>query len=155
MGNEIKIISSSKILNIDKRNTFVAEINGEEVKTEKDWLYIMAEKFRFPVFLEKEKKTVEWFEGAYGDSRNYFLNWERYEDWLTDLSWIEQNSIILIIRNYSELLIDYPESKDYIINNFKNVIFPWWEKDVMAHMVGGRTKDFNIYIISHRCAYVI
>ncbi|MBQ6945250.1 MAG: hypothetical protein IJN43_13120 [Ruminococcus sp.] len=108
----------------------------------------MAEKFHFPVFLEEEKKVVEWFDGAYGYSRDYFMNWERYEDWLTDLSWVKQNSIILIIKNYSKLLIEYSESKEYIMNNFKNVILPWWEKDVVMYMVGGRKRDFNIYLIA-------
>lgn len=147
MGNNINIINNSMITCINKNNVFIVEINGEKVKNENDWLYTMAEKFHFPVFFEKEKNVVEWFDGAYEYPRNHFMNWERYEDWLTDLSWIEQDSIILIIKNYSKLLIKYPESKEYILNNFKNVILPWWEKDVMMYMVDGRKKDFNVYLI--------
>ena len=148
MGNNIKTIDNNMVAYTNRNNAFVVEINGEEVKNEKDWLYIMAEKFHFPVFLEEEKKVVEWFDGAYGYSRNYFMNWEQYEDWLTDLSWVKQNSIILIIKNYSKLLIEYSESKEYIMNNFKNVILPWWEKDVVMYMVGGRKRDFDIYLIA-------
>ena len=117
------------------------------INTEKEWLCTMAESFHFPVFLKKEKKIINWFEGAYFNSLNCSINWEEFEDWMTDLSWINEPSVALILLNYDRLLINNIEAKSYIYNNLKNVILPWWDTGVTQYMVGGKTRQINVFLI--------
>lgn len=137
MRNNILHESLEKAMDfVSLTDAFVAKIDGNSIKSEKDWLYSMAEAFHFPVDLEKEKPFVNWFEGAYSNN-SLFLNWEIYEDWMTDLSWIENKSIVLIIINYDSFLACDKESKLYIYNNLQNVILPWWENEVVNCVVEG------------------
>ncbi|MBQ6945249.1 MAG: hypothetical protein IJN43_13115 [Ruminococcus sp.] len=55
MGNSIKTIDNNMVAYINRNNTFVVEINGEEVKNEKDWLYHGRE-ISFSSFFRRRKK---------------------------------------------------------------------------------------------------
>lgn len=122
-------------------------VDCNDIITEKDWLRVMAEKFHFPVFLKEDKRMIDWFEGAYGDTSDNYINWNEYEDWITDLSWIEETSIVLILFNYKNFLVDNIDSRNYIYNNLKNVVLPWWDTEVKKYMINGKTKEFKVFLI--------
>jgi hypothetical protein len=39
--------------------------------------------------------------------------------------------------------------KRMIIDLFKNEILPWWEYEVVNHVVDGTTRKFNVYLVSN------
>lgn len=141
--NKISCVSPEELSHIKYSNSFVVEIDGKAIQSENDWLYTMAEKFRFPV--DNGQKNVNWFRGAFEYPRRYFMNWNRFQDWITDLEWLNTNSVILIIFNYKHFMTECPEAKNYIINDLKNTI-DFWENEAEKCIVGGQRKDFNIFI---------
>lgn len=149
MIQNIDLNSALKIKEIVKQDysTFLVEINGLEIQSEQEWLYAISESFHFPVFSKKEKKYINWYKGFNKSPTDLKINWNIYDDWMTDLDWLGKEAYMIIIYNYYQLLSKYPESKLYIINNFKNMILPWWEKDVVDCVVGGKTKPFNVYLV--------
>lgn len=120
---EIKVIRNNLIRNQD---VFVAEIAGELVKTEKDYVQSMINAFKFPFKLTQMK-----------------IGW--CNDYLYDLSWIKEKIIILIVYNFKQMLTDEEEKKSNIVKDYEEILLPWWEKDVVGHMVGGTTREFIIY----------
>lgn len=142
--NKIKYIQPSEVPYIKRSNSFVVEIDGKTIQSENDWLYTVAEKFRFPVY--DGQKNINWFKGAFEYPRKYFMNWNRFQDWITDLEWLETNSVILIIFNYADFMSDYAESKRYIIDDLQKT-FDFWENEAEICIVGGQRKDFNVYIV--------
>lgn len=125
-------------------NTFFVEIDGKTIQSENDWLYTMAEKFHFPV--SNGRQNIYWFKGAFEYPRKYFMNWNRFQDWITDLEWLNTDSVILVIYNYEYFMKDYPEAKNYIMNDLENTL-NFWENEAEKCIVGGQRKDFNIYVI--------
>ncbi|MCM1266232.1 MAG: hypothetical protein NC200_08550 [Candidatus Gastranaerophilales bacterium] len=148
MKNKIEYINLER-LNVLKQkfitSSYYVELDGESIQTEEDWLYSMAESFQFPV--SEKKYNINWFKGAYEYPRKYYMNWARYEDWMSDLDWLKTNSIILIINNFSKLLINNNELKDFIIKDLKENILLWWENDVINCVVDGKRKSFNVYLV--------
>ena len=51
-----------------------------------------------------------------------------------------------IIRNFKLFLQDDLKSKKEILEDFKEVVLPWWEKEVEQYVVGGKAKPFNIIL---------
>ena len=125
-GQKETIINSIK----ENENIFIAEINGLNIKTSSEYLEIIRKVFNFPKPLE-----------------NYKLNYDGYLDWIRDLSWIDTQEFVLIIRNFSLFLKDDLTTKNEIIDDFKEIILPWWETEVEQCVVGGKAKPFNIYLI--------
>jgi len=87
----------------------------------------MASKFKFPHELPAMK-----------------IGW--YNDYINDLSFIEENNIIMIVHNYDLLLINDLKTKEKIMADFEEIILPWWEGEIIGHLVGGMPKQFMIYI---------
>lgn len=141
--NQIKYIQPSEIQYINFSNSFVVEIDGKTIQSENDWLYTMAEKFHFPV--DDGQKNINWFSGAFEYPRKYFMNWNRFQDWITDLEWLETNSVILIIFNYADFMVNCSEQKKYIMEDLQNTI-DFWENDAEKYIVCGQRKNFNVYI---------
>ncbi|MDE6834101.1 MAG: hypothetical protein K2J39_07665 [Ruminococcus sp.] len=142
--NQIKYISQSEIPYIKCSNSFIVEIDRKTIQSENDWLYTMAEKFHFPV--DDGQKNINWFSGAFEYPRKYLMNRNRFQDWITDLEWLETNSIILIIFNYADFMADCYEAKKYITDDLQNII-DFWENDAEKYIVCGQRKDFNVYIV--------
>ncbi|MDE5862052.1 MAG: hypothetical protein K2H28_07645 [Ruminococcus sp.] len=142
--NQIKYISKSEIPYIKCSNSFIVEIDGKTIQSENDWLYTMAEKFHFPV--DDGQKNIDWFSGAFEYPRKYLMNRNRFNDWITDLEWLETNSIILIIFNYADFIADSYETKKYITDDLQNII-DFWENDAEKCIFCGQRKDFNVYIV--------
>lgn len=148
MSNKIVHFLHWKELNsiYQKSNSsFIVKIDGKKIKTEEDWLYTMAEAFHFPVPISGTTQNMYWFEGAYS-TRKYPMTWQIYDDWITDLEWLNTNSVVLIVLNYSDMLIDFPDAKEKVITRFKEDILPWWESEVVNCVVGGKPKEFNVFL---------
>lgn len=122
--DEAQLIKADAVQN---REIYFAEIDGAEIKVEKDYVRAMAEAFAFSHKLPEMK-----------------LGW--YNDYITDLMWIEQKEIVLIINNYDLMLVDNLKLKNDIMADFEEIILPWWEEEVVGHMVGGVPRKFLVYL---------
>ena len=47
---------------------------------------------------------------------------------------------------YDFMLLEDLKIKKYAMLDFEEVILPWWEGDVVGHMVGGEPRGFFLYI---------
>ncbi|MBD5470027.1 MAG: barstar family protein [Lachnospiraceae bacterium] len=112
---------------LQNKDIFWAEIEGTGIKTEEDYVQAMASAFDFPGELPEMK-----------------IGW--YNDYINDLMWIKQKSIILMIHDYDSMLVDNPEIKEIIIEYFQEITLPWWEGEIIGHMVGGTPKSFLVYL---------
>ncbi|MCI8938358.1 MAG: barstar family protein [Lachnospiraceae bacterium] len=113
-------------MNLNK-NIFFAEIFGEKIETEGKYAQAMANAFAFPHALPEMK-----------------IGW--YNDYICDLTWIEQEDIILLIHDYDLMLADDLKIKKDIIADFEEIILPWWGGEVVRHMVGVKPRNFLIYL---------
>lgn len=132
MNNKIIYVTreQSKVIKRDalqSKDTFLAEIDGTKIKTEEDYVQAMASAFDFPCELPEMK-----------------IGW--YNDYINDLMWIKQKSIILIIHDYDSMLVDNLEIKEIIIEYFEEITLPWWEGEIIGHMVGGTPRSFLVYL---------
>ena len=135
MKNNIYYITDSQKKTLIKSSTknadiYLAELNGEIIPTLNDYLKKIGETFKFPVFSNYDT-----------------LNLDAYLDWITDLSWLNAQEFVLIIRNFKLFLQDDLKSKKEILEDFKEVVLPWWEKEVGQYVVGGKAKPFSIYFV--------
>lgn len=137
MNNRINYISKMEAEKIKKdalknKAVFFAEIEGNEIKTEEDYVEAMANAFCFSQELPGKK-----------------LDW--CNDYICDLMWIKQKNIIFLIRNYDLMLIEHLEVKNNVIADFEEIILPWWEGEIIGHMVDGAPKRFLVYIETIFC----
>lgn len=123
---EANIIKANAIKN---GNVFFAEINGSQIKTEEDYVQAMAKAFVFPHQLPELK-----------------IGW--YNDYINDLMWIKQKNIVMLVRDYDQMLKDDLRIKDNIMADFEEITLPWWEGEVSGHLVGGEPRGFLIYLES-------
>ena len=87
--DEAKVIKMNAIKDQD---IFFAEIDGTKIMTEEDYVCAMANAFVFPQALPAMK-----------------IGW--HNDYINDLSWIEQKNIVLLIHNYDLMLTDDLKTK--------------------------------------------
>ena len=40
-------------------------------------------------------------------------------------------------------------SKDLFLEILEEDVLPWWESDVEKHVVGGKAKSFQVYIVEN------
>jgi len=106
--------------------TYIVEIEGEQCLYLKDYLNLMSSFFRFPI---KAKGL------------------DGYNDWMRDLSWLNKKQIIIIINNFQEFLQKDVTSKEAILEDFTQMILPWWESEVIDCVVGGETKKMLVYLV--------
>jgi len=72
---------------------------------------------------------------------------DSYNDWICDLTWLDPDlKIAIIIEHFSNFLKDDLNVKKYILEDFENMILPWWETDVINHMVDGKPRKFLVYL---------
>ncbi len=111
------------------RDVFFAEIDGAKIRTEEDYVRAMSVAFAFPHALPK-----------------MVLGW--YNDYIHDLMWIEQEKIVTLIHDYDLMLAYDLKIKETIISHFEEITLPWWEGEVVGHMVGGMPRSFMVYLES-------
>jgi hypothetical protein len=67
---------------------------------------------------------------------------------MKDLSWIPNRRICVIIDDYSSFLRKDSKARKDSIELFKDDILPFWEKDVLKFVVGGKTRVFKVYLVN-------
>ncbi len=73
--------------------------------------------------------------------------WERYDDWMTDLSWLNYTEYVFVVEHYNEFLSQDAYGKQCFYESFEKQILPWWESEVVDHMVEGHPMKMNVYLI--------
>lgn len=73
--------------------------------------------------------------------------WDSYADWMTDLGWIPNRHICIIIDDYKQFLKSDPEAKKIAMRIFTNNVLPFWEKDVLRVARNWETRLFKIYMV--------
>lgn len=132
MNNKIVYITKDEAEQIKNHalydeNIFFAEIEGAKIRTEVDYVQEISDAFDFPNELPAMK-----------------IGWSN--DYISDLMWIKQKDIVLLIHDYNLMLCDEQKLKKNILDDFKEIILPWWEGEVVGHMVGGKSRGFMVYL---------
>ncbi len=111
-----------------EENSFlIVVLNGNEILDKTAFFKEMETKMQFP-----------------GTCKNKF---SRFDDWMTDLSWISADQgICLIVNNYSKFLSLDPVFKENLIEDFRDNILPFWEKDVLQYVKDGKTRRFDMIL---------
>lgn len=130
MNNKIIYISKDeakeiKMNALKNQDVFLAEIEGARIRTEEEYVQAMADAFAIPQPLLAMKIG--------------FLN-----DWMSNLLWIKQKDIVLIFHDYDLMLLDDLKAKKIIMLDFEEIILPWWEGDVVGHIVNGIIDELEI-----------
>ena len=131
MMNTVKYVSMQEVPQLKNKYqqvqaVFIVEINGKQCSKLADYLKIMADSFNFPI----EAKGID-----------------GYNDWMRDLTWIEEKKIVVIISDYTDFLKDDLSSKEIILQEFVQLILPWWDGGYTGCVVNGDElkKDMMIY----------
>lgn len=111
----------------EKKNWFIVELQGTQIQSVESFLHEVWEKFKFP--------------------QTGFINYDAYLDWIRDLDWLNQDGYIMAIFDFGKSFIKNPELKKEIIEDFSEVVLPWWQGEVEKCVVNGRSKPFNIYFV--------
>lgn len=133
MNNSILNITKEEINKIKselKDKVFIAEIDGGKINSWEDYWKSMSNLFSFPELPAYMK-----------------LDYHSYYDIMTDLSWLDTDSIILIINNFNLFLKGEHALKDDIIKDFEDYLLPFWEEEVETTVVDGKKKSFCVYLI--------
>ena len=111
-----------------EENSFlIVVLNGNEILDKTAFFKEMETKMQFP-----------------GTCKNKF---SRFDDWMTDLSLISADQgICLIVNNYSNFLSLDPVFKENLIEDFRDNILPFWEKDVLQCVKDGKTRRFDMIL---------
>lgn len=132
MKNEIYNITAKELTSIkqqlcNQKGVWVAEIDGSKVPTWKDYAREVEKAFCFPTPCDRSMDV--------------------YLDWMTDLSWLNSQGYILIIKNVETLMRDDPEKREKTLRFFKEDILPFWQFGVAQYVVEGKAKTFNVYLV--------
>ena len=108
-------------------NSYLVEICGNEIQSWEDYINKIEVAFRFPTQCTN--------------------NIDGYNDWMRDLDWLGKDSYVLIIHGYKKILKRNPDLKKIIMEDFANLILPWWQEEVESCVVEGKAKSFNVYLV--------
>ncbi len=106
-------------------HSHLVELEGKLINNLDEYISAIKDGFRFP----------------------YCRTMAGYMDWITDLSWLEKDAYILVIKNYNEFMKNDLNLKEKIILGFKNRILPWWQGEVEKYVVEGKAKPFMVYLV--------
>jgi hypothetical protein len=137
MKNQIFHVSLAEleeIIHSVQNDILVAVIEGKYTKSWMDYAEQIRDEFSFP---------PEYWDFLVDDIG---LGLMRYYDWMTDLCWVNQKKIIVIIHQYKEFLSNKLSLKDNIMDGFKTGILPFWEEEVVRTVVDGEPKSFIVYL---------
>lgn len=131
MINKIMRVSCQKMKNIreeiqKREDIFLVEIKGEQCTTLSEYLDVMSDSLQFPI-------RAKGLDG--------------YLDWMTDLTWIEKPEVIIVIYEFKDFLENDLQIKEAIIEDFKGIILPWWESEVVNYVVEGETRKITLYLV--------
>lgn len=130
--NKIVLLSASSYNAVRKElasddNVLIVEVDGAKCSCLSEYLHTISNAFSFPT-------QPSGLDG--------------YNDWICDLTWLDSDlKIAIIIEHFSKFLRDDLNAKKCVLEDFKNVILPWWETDVINHMIDGKPRLFSVYLI--------
>ncbi len=105
----------------------VITLNGNEITDKSSFFSVIEKELEFPE-----------------SCNNLFA---RFDDWITDLSWIESNiGICIIVEQSEEFLSSDPDFKENLIEDFEEDILPYWENEVCNVMKDGIPRRFFIVL---------
>ena len=133
--NGIYRIDTSEAVKIAQKagnsgDMLLLELQGKEIQSWEDYINVLDEVIRFPT------SCLVW---------GYGVN--RYHDWMRDLDWLEKEGYVIIIHDYGRFLEREPVVKKQIMDDFSDLILPWWQADVENCVVEGKAKPFNVYLV--------
>ncbi|MGF6907658.1 barstar family protein [Fusobacterium sp. PH5-44] len=114
------------VLNLANNNCLKVEIDGRSIKYWKDYGKKIANLLDFPE----------------GDR---YINYDAFLDWMTDLKWISQRNIIIIINNYDELLEDDLKEKENFLDIMR-IIIEYWNGELFNNT--GAHKILTFYLVT-------
>jgi len=109
-------------------NLLLVEIQGKSIQSWGDYIKNIQNAFKFPT-----------------DCLN---SMDRYLDWIRDLGWLEKDSYTLIIHDFTTFLEQDLALKKIIMDDFRDIILSWWERDVELYVVEGKAKPFNTFLVN-------
>jgi hypothetical protein len=112
----------------DNPETYTAEIDGKKVKNTQNFIDIMWSVFNFPY--PEEKHSLD-----------------AYDDWITDLSWINEKNIGLIIKNYKYFLKKNPVDKNFVRNELLPDAVQFWVYECTQVIVEGQPRGFMVFLL--------
>jgi len=132
MRNEICEVHNENIEKIkgeleSSSNLHLVELHGKQIQSWEDYIGKMEDAFKLPT---QWPNTID-----------------SYNDWMTDLEWLGRDSYALIIYDYQNFLENDLALKNIVIQDFQELILPWWQGEVEKCVVGGKAKSFNIYLV--------
>lgn len=134
MKNEIKRITEDDYRALtertDSEGRFVVTLDGTTIQSVPELFDAMEKAYGFRVS-----------GGSWG------RNWSAFSDMMRDLWWIDSDRLVLFILHFDRMLAHYPAEKERLTRRFTNSILPFWEKDVLNCVVGGKTKEFTVYLV--------
>ncbi|MGN1130471.1 MAG: barstar family protein [Ruminococcus sp.] len=134
MKNEILKTTEAEFEGIKSRididKTFLAEIDGSAISDEISFFDYMERLY-----------DLHTLNGTWG------RNWSALNDLMTDLDWLDYDKHIIAIHSYDLMFSDEPEAKTILMKYLKDSILPFWEEDVLNIVVGGKRKEFTVYLI--------
>ncbi len=107
-------------------------MDGKEIETYEQYFDKIWELFGFGEIPEGFKK-------------DYYTE----DDFLTEMDELTEQKYIFVIKNYDKFLADNDVVKKRIENYYENYLLPFWDDEVERVVVGGKRKDFNIYLVSN------
>lgn len=131
--NQVLVVSIEKIEVlkaelISNNAVCLIEIDGNHIQSWEDYISVIQDKFGFPT--------------------SCLDSVDRYLDWMRDLEWLGKQEYHLIITNYGMLLKHNSKLKSQIIEDFQNIILPFWQNDVEEVVVEGKAKSFMVYLVA-------
>lgn len=131
MKNEMVYVNQKEVWKMKRKiyandDTFCVEIDGRKCSHLADYFIEISNKFQFPTIAK---------------------GFDVYDDWITDLTWINQDKIVVIINNYTDFLRCDLLSKKKVLELFEQSILPWWDTEVCNCVVGGIPKSFTVYLV--------
>ncbi|MCH4167125.1 MAG: hypothetical protein LKF40_05640 [Megasphaera sp.] len=112
MKNTIIILSNQELvqwkLNIQgEKKIFIGEINGSIIHSSHDYIRYIEDEFKFP------KKCYD--------------AWEAYIAFMKNLDWLDEEGYVLIINNFSNMLLYKSDIRGSILLSFLENIIPYWK----------------------------
>ena len=112
---------------LSAEDVFIVRLSGKECPNLQSYLRAASERFGFPIT------------SGTADS---------YNDWLCDLSWIKQKTVVLVINDFDAFLSGSPADKEKIIRGFKDTILPWWEHYVLEYAADVPQRPFYVLCVT-------
>lgn len=133
MNNKVIYINKEKLNKLyykTQTNILKVVIDGAKINTWKDYWNAVSQLFSFP------------------DLPSYMKSdYHSYYDLMTDLSWLKNENIILIVENADSFLANDLQLKNNIIKDFNEYLLPFWDEEVSKTVINGKKKNFSVYFV--------